>query len=64
MGYTDFLKNAGIYSYEEALRIVEGANYAMVQPDTPDENGEDFKHNTPYEAMVLVTPAISKKMGL
>lgn len=54
-GYTNEIKGAGIYSYEGALNIVDGANYHMTLPKRPKF---DKDLNTPYEAMILVTPEL------
>ncbi len=58
-GYSQYIRNAGIYSYTEAIEIINGANYSMTLKE-----GERFDMylNTPHEALVLVTPAIQAKI--
>lgn len=45
-GYTEEIKNAGAYSYENAMRIVSGANYVFNKGLTL----------MPNEAMVPIVP--------
>ena len=51
-GYTCVLKEAGVYSYEDACKIVEGANYCLTMPKRARY---DKALNIPMEAMILLT---------
>lgn len=60
-GYCVELAGAGVYSYEEAVKIVTGANFifTLLTPQTYDP-----KLNTPHEAMILVTPQLALQINV
>lgn len=59
-GYAEGLWSAGVYSYEDALSIVKGANYCLTLEKS---NKKDKKLNVPYEAMILLTPEIATRIN-
>lgn len=58
-GYTIYFPDAGVYTYDEALKIVKGANYCLT---LPRQKKYDKWLNTPQEAMVLLTEELSKQI--
>lgn len=61
-GYSS-LAYAGVYSYEDALAIVKGANYCLTLDRTSDAKKRNGRLlDTPQEAMILLTPEIEKQL--
>lgn len=57
-GYTNILSGAGVYSYEQAVKIVTRADFGL----TCNNAGSNTHMNTPEEAMILLTPQIEKQL--
>ena len=59
-GYCAEFSGAGVYSYEQALEIVTGANYSLT---LTKPKKHDRYLNTPHEAMILVTPELEAQLA-
>lgn len=51
-GYTHHVAAAGLYSFEEALRITAGANWGQEPVVDDTSEGERYHRGRPLEAMV------------